>query len=149
MNLLERIEENVRRLFVLPENVLFEFDYEFSDPKMKQWGSCSFNESPTDTILISIAPLEKIGNLAEMLLTVCHEVIHAQQVLDGRFAVYQTGKKRLYRFENDFYKLDDVAYEDRPWEAEAFAKQMTYLCDFVRECDEVLYDLVQKDIADR
>jgi hypothetical protein len=47
---------------------------------------------------------------------ISHEIVHMKQYLDGTFQ-YSDGK---ITWNNEPYLLEDINYDDRPWETEAF-----------------------------
>lgn len=50
------------------------------------------------------------------LTIISHEIIHMKQYLDGTFQ-YDDGR---ITWNGEAYLLDDINYDDRPWETEAF-----------------------------
>lgn len=50
------------------------------------------------------------------ITVISHEIIHMKQYLDGTFQ-YDDGK---ITWNGESYLLDDINYDDRPWETEAF-----------------------------
>lgn len=73
------------------------------------------------------------NNVANCLLTLFHETVHANQHFRGDLDVYEEGftwRGRLYPFEN--YNQD---YEKLPFEREAFAKQLKIYRNVIQRCD--------------
>lgn len=58
-------------------------------------------------------------NKQEAIRVISHEIIHIEQYFSKRL-IYEDGK---IFWENNEYQLDNIDYEVRPWENEAFKKE--------------------------
>lgn len=58
-------------------------------------------------------------NKKQALTIISHEIVHMKQYLDGRF-VYDDGS---ILWNGDTYLLDEINYDNRPWESEAFEQE--------------------------
>ena len=66
-------------------------------------------------------------------LTLCHEMVHLKQYVDGRLTVDMNSK--AFGWEGARYSCD-TPYEARPWEAEAFRMQWPLLRSYKRHLRE-------------
>lgn len=55
-------------------------------------------------------------NRRKSITVIAHEIVHMKQYLDGTFQ-YENGK---ITWNGQDYLLEDITYNDRPWETEAF-----------------------------
>lgn len=62
---------------------------------------------------------------------ISHEIIHMKQYLDGTFQ-YEDGR---ITWNGDAYLLEDINYDDRPWETEAFQMES----QLASQISEVVY----------
>lgn len=68
-----------------------------------------------DGFYLFIEPLTR----KQAITIISHEIVHMKQYLDGRF-IYQDG---TIIWNGDTYLLDEINYENRPWESEAFDQE--------------------------
>lgn len=60
--------------------------------------------------------------LKDVLITLAHELIHAEQAFTGKLK--KSYKCGYYKWNDSLIKLDNAAgYKDLPWEKEAFSRQ--------------------------
>lgn len=122
-----RIIRDARKIFCLPSNVEIEFNVKFPQrPNGFIKGCCKAGiDKQPFTVLIS----EGLTFFDE-LLTMCHELVHVRQLLDGRLV---EGKNGSGFFDGVYVDITKTPYEKLPWEIEAFQKQNSYLGMFLME----------------
>jgi hypothetical protein len=52
----------------------------------------------------------------EIMISIAHEMIHAQQIASGRML----DKHNHIKFDGEYYFKNSIAYKDMPWEIEAY-----------------------------
>lgn len=77
------------------------------------------------------------NNLNEIIVTLCHELIHAKQFIDGRLQ-----SKNFNIFWNG-YNYSTTEYLSRPWEIEAYEKQLDWYFQYLsRGNNDILFTLM-------
>ena len=66
----------------------------------------------------------------DQLLTLAHELVHVKQYATNQ--LYNYSKKPAYRWRDKVYS-EEMYYSRRPWEREAYRKQLKLLSEFAAE----------------
>jgi hypothetical protein len=79
-----------------------------------------------DSVLIEIAREDAQGkiHLDDMKINIAHELVHAKQISEGRLVnlgFVLKGNALIYCWEWKGREYTEIAYEDQPWEIEAYA----------------------------
>ena len=80
----------------------------------------------TDLIEIEISRSQRNIKLSqkEIMISLAHEMVHAQQIASGRMV----DKHNRIQFDGEYYFKNSIAYKDMPWEIEAYAlEEIVYL----------------------
>lgn len=130
------------RVFNLPENVVF---CAISDvPEMQGiHGACAYDPRRNE-ILISLKTSGR--SFWDILLTLCHEIVHAEDYAAGRLGAF--GSPLVY-YMGKQYAFGDLEYpHEMPWEVKAFNNQDNYLVYLLRYCSQETFDLFQESAAE-
>jgi len=63
----------------------------------------------------------------EFITTLCHEMVHVQQLAQGKWKPLSNGQHRWYKS----YYSNDINYYEQPWEIDAYDKEEQLANEFI------------------
>ena len=88
-------------------------------------GYCYMGDDDKDIIIQIDSRIGRIEGRDELIVTICHEMVHAWQMATGRLKdKFRGGYKQLWKCTDGKYRnYNKTAYDRQPWETQAYAMQ--------------------------
>lgn len=102
-------------------------------PKFDSFGMCTWEDDNIRPREFSIE-LKKEQDDINLLMTVCHEMIHVKQMAKSELKEIFKGGQRQVWHGKSFYKedLQKIEYGEEPWEIEAYRDQIPLAKKYVQ-----------------